>query len=60
MQLMNGALFFHFFFSLKTLLFALLVAVALAAVLLGSSKSSAVNVFLITAIFPFTTIYASE
>ena len=58
---MNGALFLKTIcFSLKTLLFALLVAVALAAVLLGSSKSSAVNVFLITAIFPFTTIYASE
>ena len=57
---MNGALFFTIFFSLKALLFALLVAVALAAVLLGASKSSAVNVFLITVIFPFTTIYASE
>ena len=43
----------------NALLFALLVAVALAAVLLGASKSSAVNVFLLTVIIPFTTIYAS-
>ena len=40
-QLIN---FFNFF-SLNVSLFALLVAVALAAVLLGTSKSSAVNVF---------------
>ena len=46
MQLINGALFLKTnFFSLKVLLFALLVAVALAAALLGSSKSLAVNVF---------------
>ena len=46
MQLINGALFLKTnFFSPKVLLLALLVAVALAAVLLGASKSSAVNVF---------------
>ena len=45
-QLINGALFLKInFFSTNVSLFALLVAVALAAVLLGTSKSSAVNVF---------------
>ena len=45
-QLINGALFLKTkFFSPKELSFALLVAVALAAVLLGVSMSSAVNVF---------------
>ena len=46
MQLMNGALFLKTnFLSPNALLFAVLVTVALAAVLLGSSISSAVNVF---------------
>ena len=46
MQLMNGALFLKTnFLSPNALLFAGLVTVALAAVLLGSSISSAVNVF---------------
>ena len=59
-QLINGALFLKTnFFSPNALLFALLVAVTLAAVLLGASMSSAVNVFLVTVIFPLTTIYAS-
>ena len=45
-QLINGALFLKTnFFSPNALLFAVLVAVALAAVLLGASKSSTVNVF---------------
>ena len=45
-QLIYGALFLKInFFSPNTSSFALLVAVALAAVLLGSSKSSGVNVF---------------
>ena len=58
--LINGALFLKTnFFSRNTLLFAVLVAVALAAVLLGASKSSAVNVFLSIVISPFTTMYAS-
>ena len=43
----------------QVLLFALLVAFALSAVLLGASKSSAVNLFLLTVIFPVTKIYAS-
>ena len=43
----------------KALLFAVLVALTLAAVLLGASMSSAVNAFLVTIIFPLTTIYAS-
>ena len=60
MQLRNGVLFLKTnFFSPNSLLFALLVAAALAAVLLGASKSSVVNVFLLTGIFPFTTKYAS-
>ena len=59
-QLINGTLFLKTnFFSPKALLLAVLVAVTLAAVLLGASMSSAVNVFLVTKIFPFTTIYAS-
>ena len=59
-QLINDALFLKTnFFSPKSLLFVLLVAVALAPVLLGASKSLAVNVFLVTVIFPLTTIYAS-
>ena len=59
-QLINGALFLKInFFSPSALLFALLVSVALAAVLLGASKSPAVNVFLLTVIFPFKTMYAS-
>ena len=46
MQLINSALFIKTnFFSPIALLFAVLVAVALATVLLGASKSSAVNVF---------------
>ena len=58
-QLINGALFLKTsFFSPNKLSFAVLVAVTLAAVLFGSSKS-AVTVFLLTKIFPFTTIYAS-
>ena len=61
MQLTNGALFSKTnFFSPKALLFALLVAAALFAVLLGASKSSAINSFLLTIIFPVTKIYASE
>ena len=59
-QLINGALFLKTNFSSpKALLFAVLVAVTLAAVLLGASMSSAVNVFLVTKIFPLTTIYVS-
>ena len=59
-QLINGALFLKTnFFSPNASLYAVLVAVALAAARLGSSISSAVNVFLLTIIFPFTTIYAS-
>ena len=60
MQLINGALFLktNFFLS-NELLFGSLVAVALASVLLGLLKSSAVNVFLLTVIFHFTTMYAS-
>ena len=50
-QLINGALFLKIkFFSPNSLLFSLLVAVIIAAVLLGASKSSAVNVFLVTGI----------
>ena len=50
-QLINGALFLKAnFFSPNALLFAVLVAVALAAVLLGASS---------TVISPFTTMYAS-
>ena len=57
---MNGALFLKTnFFSPNASVFALLVAVALAAVLLGASISSAVNVSLVTIISPLTTIYAS-
>ena len=60
MQLINGALFWKTnFLSANALLFAVLVAVTLAAALLGASMSSAVNVFSVTVIFPFTTIYAS-
>ena len=45
-QLINGVLFLKTnFLSPKALLFAILVAVTLAAVLLGASMSSAVNVF---------------
>ena len=45
-QLINGALFLKInFFSPNALLFSLLVAVVLAAVLLGASKSPVVNVF---------------
>ena len=45
-QLINGALFLKTNFFLPiALLFAVLVAFALAAVLLGASKSLAVNVF---------------
>ena len=45
-QLINGALFLKTnFFSPNSLSFAVLVAVALAAVLLGASISSAVNIF---------------
>ena len=60
MQLVNGALFLKTnFFLPNALLFSVLVAFALAAVLLGSSILSTVNVFLLTVIFHFTTIYAS-
>ena len=60
MQLISGALFLKSdFFPPKEFLLALLVAVALASVLLGLLKSSAVNVFLLTVIFHFTTMYAS-
>ena len=60
MQLINGALFLKTnFFSPKALLFALLVLIALRFVLFGPSKSAAVNIFLTTIIFPFTTIYGS-
>ena len=60
MQLINGALFLKInFFSPNILSFAVLVAVTLAAVLLGASKLSAVNAFLITVIFPFTATYPS-
>ena len=59
-QLINDALFLKTnFFSPKSLLFVILVAVALDPVLLGASKSLAVNAFLVTVIFPLTTIYAS-
>ena len=58
--MVNGVLFLKTnFLSPKALLFAVLVAVTLATVLLGASISSAVNVFLVTVIFPLTTIYAS-
>ena len=58
--MINGALFLKTnFFSPKPLLFAVLVAVALAAVLVGVSMSSAVIVYLVTVIYPLTTIYAS-
>ena len=57
-QPINGALFLKTnFFSPNALSFAALVAVALATVLLVASKSLALNNN--TAIFPFTTIYAS-
>ena len=60
MQLINGALFLKTnFFSPNALSFAVLVAFALASVLLGASKSSAINILLATVIVPFTTIYAS-
>ena len=59
-QLINSALFLKTnFFSPNALSFAVLVAVALAAVLFGASISSAVNVYFVTVIFPLTTIYAS-
>ena len=46
MQLINGALFLKTIFLLsKALLFAVLVALTLPAVLLGASMSSVVNVF---------------
>ena len=46
MQLINGALFLKAnFFSPNVLSFAALLAVVLVAVLLGASKSLAVNVF---------------
>ena len=58
--MINGSLFLKTnFFSPNALSFALLVAVTLAAELLGASISSAVNVFLVIVIFPVTTIYAS-
>ena len=45
-QLINGALFLKTnFFSPNSLLFAVLVAATLAAVLLGASKTAAGNVF---------------
>ena len=59
--MINEALFLKTnFFSPNALSFAVLVAVGLAAVLLGDSKSSAVNAFLSTVIIHFTTIHASE
>ena len=67
-QLINGALLLKInFFSPDSLSFAALVAVTIAAVLLGASKSLAVNAFSSTIIFQhiifqytLTTIYASE
>ena len=57
---MNGVLFLKTnFFSPNALLFAVLVAFALAAVILGASISLAVNIFLTAVIFHFSTIYAS-
>ena len=46
-QIINGALFLKIFFSPNVLSFAALVAFIIAAVLLGASKSLAVNVFFI-------------
>ena len=58
--MINGALFLKTNFLLpKALLFAVLVALTLSAVLLGASISSALNVVLVTTIFPLTTRYAS-
>ena len=60
MQLINGTLFLKFNFSSpNVLLFTLLLPSALTFLLLGSSKSAAVNIFLTTVIFPVTKIYAS-
>ena len=60
MELINSALFLKTnIFSPNALLFSVLVAFVLAAVLLGSSISLMVNLFLLTVIFPFTTIYPS-
>ena len=48
-QLINGALFLKTnFFSPNALLFIVLVTLALFTVLLGASKSAAVNIFLAT------------
>ena len=61
MQLINEALFLkNKFYSPNALSFAVLVTVALPAVLLGASKSLAVNIFVLIIIFPYRTIYASE
>ena len=58
--MINGALFLKSdFVSPNALSFTVLVAVALADVLFGASKSLAVNAFLVTVIVPFATIYAS-
>ena len=58
--MINGALFLKTNFLLpKALSFAVLVALTLAAVLLGASMSSAVNVYFKKKIFPLTTIYVS-
>ena len=46
-QIINGALFLKKIFSPNVLSFAALVAFIIAAVLLGASKSLAVNVFFI-------------
>ena len=60
MQLINGALFLKTdFFSPDSLLFTVLVTFALFTVLLGASKSLAVNIYLTAVISPFTTIYTS-
>ena len=58
-QLKNGALFLQTnFFLPNALSFATLLAVALAAGWLGASESLAVNIFLLTVIFSFTTTCA--
>ena len=61
-QLINGAMFLKTnFFSPNSLLFSVLVAAALAALLLGASKSSAVNVFFSNSNISFyNNIYALE
>ena len=59
-HLINGALVLKTNLSSPNALsFAVLVVFTLSAVLLGASKSLTVNVFLVTVIFPLTTIYPS-